>query len=166
MDDYFTLLGLPRDFAIDSSQLEQRYFSLQRQYHPDRAVNTSPQDKQHMLKQSGDINTAYNTLKHPLSRARHLLALQGLAMDGKPPANVLAEAMEWREALEEAADIKAIEPLYRRAFKEREACLEALGDEFEEKDFATAAQECARLAYLEKLLEELQQKHSVMKGTA
>ena len=35
-EDYFSLLGLPRQFALDPADLERRFRELSRTLHPDR----------------------------------------------------------------------------------------------------------------------------------
>lgn len=160
--DYFTLLGMPRRFDIDTTLLEQHYYTIHRQYHPDRTA-MNPHDKLQMLNRSIDINRAYDTLKSPLKRAQHLLALHGVRIGGeqdsvKPDAKILGEAMEWREALADADSPHAVEDLYRTVFKEREACMASLEEHCTAWDWEAAAQQALRLGYLEKILDEIEQK--------
>ncbi|MBV8939795.1 MAG: Fe-S protein assembly co-chaperone HscB, partial [Alphaproteobacteria bacterium] len=120
-------------------------------------------DRQHNLQQSIDINRAYDTLKNPLSRAQHLLHLQGITVGAerdtvKPDPGMLAECMEWREALEEAEDRGAVEQLYRKAFQARETCLANLEHACNEAQWETAAQAALKLSYMEKLLDDIQRK--------
>lgn len=158
MQDYFAQLGLERRFDIDIAALEQCYFALQRQHHPDR-LGMSPSGGRSGMQQSIEINQAYDTLKNPLTRARHLLALEGIdAASVQPSEAILMESMERREALEETPPGAALAALYRAIFKEREGCLGALARAFAAEDRKEAAQHTLRLGYLEKLLEEIQRK--------
>src|SRR5690242_1322327 len=102
--NYFVLLSLPQSFDLDLAALEAAYFAAQRQYHPDRFVSKSPEERAKAASLSADVNEAYKTLKHPLSRAKHLLALSGItvldeANSAKPDQALLAEIMELQEAI-------------------------------------------------------------------
>ncbi|WP_290001317.1 Fe-S protein assembly co-chaperone HscB [Faucicola atlantae] len=116
MVNYFALMGMPTDFALDEGQLAANLRCLQQQYHPDMqsgdgqavptpAVQTIDLSHLNAEQQSALINTAYHTLKSVDSRALHLLALRGLTLS--PNASIadgefLARAMEFRIELEEA----------------------------------------------------------------
>ncbi len=84
MQNYFELFSLEVDFAIDLTNLEQAYQSQIAQYHPDKFATHSDKDKNLALQNTALINTAFDTLKSPLSRATYLLELQGInAFDEK-----------------------------------------------------------------------------------
>lgn len=116
MVNYFALMAMPTDFALDDTQLDAHLRRLQQQYHPDMQASDEPVapisagqtvDLSHLNaeQRSALINTAYDTLKSVDSRALHLLALRGLTLS--PNASIadgefLARAMEFRMALEEA----------------------------------------------------------------
>jgi len=87
--------------------LERNYRTLQAALHPDRFVNAAPAERLAVLQRSGMLNEAYATLKSPLHRAGHLLALEGIAANvhrqqDLEPAFLLAQ-MELREDLEALA---------------------------------------------------------------
>ncbi len=141
--DHFRLLRLEQDFSLDPTTLESAYFAAQRQYHPDRFVNKSAEEKLAAAQKSADINEAYNTLKHPLSRAQHLLALSGInALEGADNATLM-EMMELREQMEagEMPDITALIA----------ACEENLAKAFEKNDLSLAKSLTMRLSYLYKM---------------
>lgn len=116
MVNYFALMGMPTDFALDEGQLAANLRRLQQQYHPDMqsgdgqavptpAVPTIDLSHLNAEQQSALINTAYHTLKSVDSRALHLLALRGLTLS--PNASIadgefLARALEFRIELDEA----------------------------------------------------------------
>lgn len=116
MVNYFALMGMPTDFALDEGQLAANLRCLQQQYHPDMqsgdgqavptpAVQTIDLSHLNAEQQSALINTAYHTLKSVDSRALHLLALRGLTLS--PNASIadgefLARALEFRIELDEA----------------------------------------------------------------
>lgn len=143
-DDYFTLLTLPQNFSLDLTSLESAYFNAQRQYHPDRFVTKSASEKLAAAQKSADINEAYNTLKHPLKRAQHLLSLHGInALEGADKATLM-EMMELQEAIAggETPDIAALIG----------SCEKNLANAFEKNDLIGAKTLTIRLSYLYKML--------------
>jgi molecular chaperone HscB len=100
---YFQLFGLPRDFGIDTAQLDSRYRELQRIVHPDRYVNASDQERRLAMQQATRINEGYQTLKDPLRRGRYLLELGGFVFSDQHHTTrdpeFLIRQMELREAL-------------------------------------------------------------------
>ncbi|HEY2572600.1 MAG TPA: DnaJ domain-containing protein [Verrucomicrobiaceae bacterium] len=66
MTDAFAILGLPRQAALDGESLRQAYAARSRAAHPDHGG-----DEQ----QAAEVNQAYETLRAPEKRLRHLLEL-------------------------------------------------------------------------------------------
>lgn len=146
--NHFTLLSLPASFNIDVEQLEAAYFAAQRQYHPDRFVGKTPEEKLAAAQKSSDVNEAYNTLKTPLKRAKHLLALSGItildeANSTKPDTALLMEIMELQEAISEGQkpDIQGLIV----------KCEQELSEAFAHHDIEGAKTSTIRLSYLQKL---------------
>jgi molecular chaperone HscB len=111
--DYFAYLGLPRKLKIDSQDLEQRFRSLSRQFHPDYFYNAPPAERMASLERSSYLNDAYRTLRHPVSRIEYLLKIEGLTAQGPeeaskqvPPA-LLEEVFALNEELDEIRDLRA-----------------------------------------------------------
>jgi molecular chaperone HscB len=104
--NYFELFGLSVDFAIDSTELASRYRELQRAVHPDRFASGTEQEKRLSMQGASRINDAFETLKHPLSRARYMLELQGVDVAGASGNTsdtlFLMEQIELREEMEAA----------------------------------------------------------------
>ena len=75
--DYFSFLGLPRRLHLDSGELEQRFRTLSRQFHPDYFYNATPGERRASLERSSYLNDAYRTLKQPIARVEYLLQLEG-----------------------------------------------------------------------------------------
>src|SRR3989338_1816782 len=97
MKNFFTLFELPIKFSLDLDALEQKYFSFQRQFHPDKAGVAE-------IKNSMDINEAFEVLKNPLRRAAHILQLNGIDVeqDGvalKPDMATLEKVLEIQEKI-------------------------------------------------------------------
>lgn len=108
--DYFTCLGLPRLLTIDQDALEKKYYELSRTFHPDFYQNQTETEQAISLGNSALLNTAYRTLKDPISRAEYLVRLEaGSAKDirSNPPAELFEEILELQESLEEFRSLPA-----------------------------------------------------------
>jgi molecular chaperone HscB len=112
-DDDFTLFGLPPRFALDRALLDQRWRQLQAEVHPDRFAADGAAAQRVAMQWAVRVNEAYQRLKEPLSRGAYLCELRGAAIDAERntamPASFLMQQMAWREALDDAADLDAIE---------------------------------------------------------
>jgi molecular chaperone HscB len=104
MQNYFELFSLDVDFSVDIDTLEARYQAQISQFHPDKFVSSSSEKRADSLLNTSLINTAFDTLKSPLSRATYLLEMQGInAFDEKNTqmdATFLVGQIELREQLE------------------------------------------------------------------
>jgi molecular chaperone HscB len=111
--DYFSFLGLPRKLNIDQEELERRFRSLSRQFHPDFFYNASPAERRASLERSSYLNDAYRALKQPVTRLEYLLQLEGLAARGpqeasrQVPAALLEEVFALNEELDEVREARA-----------------------------------------------------------
>lgn len=105
--NYFQLFNLPAQFDLDLTELGSRYLKLQKQFHPDQHSSGSERDKLLAVQQTANINDAYHSLKQPLLRAEHLLALRGLKISNEQRSFTdpmfLMQQMELREQLDEVA---------------------------------------------------------------
>jgi molecular chaperone HscB len=107
-DNDFVVFGLPERFAIDRADLDVRRRQLQAQAHPDRFAAEGEAARRVAMQWSVRINEAYTRLRDPVARAAYLCALRGAPVDAERntamPAAFLMQQMQWREALDEAAD--------------------------------------------------------------
>ena len=159
MQNYFQLLKLPQAYELDAVSLQRAYLAAQQQHHPDRQQGKDAAAKMLAVQASMDANQAFTTLKNPLLRAMHLLALLGIRVNGEqdtlaPEPALLMEVMEWREDLEEAKGHAELDALFARAAREREKVEADISVSFAADDLPRAAAGCIRLRYLEKFSEE------------
>lgn len=107
--DFFSLFGVESKYEQDLIELKQRWYQLQRQYHPDNYINASNEDKNKVIEIAAIINTAYQTLISPVKRAIYLLKTKGIELDSETntnmPAEFLMEQMEIRERMLEGEDL-------------------------------------------------------------
>jgi molecular chaperone HscB len=149
MSDYFEVLGLPRRFAVDPAELERNYLERSRAVHPDRLAGEGRSGGSEAAGQAMEVNQAYRTLRRDLSRAEHLLSLQGVTIgDNQPVAPaLLAEVLELREELEAAraaGDRGGLSRLEGAARARERAELGQLADLFTALEAASAAEGSAR----------------------
>ncbi len=107
--DKFAVLGLLRSYELDERALEESFRALSRKLHPDRFARATPRERRFSLEQTTLLNDAYRTLRDPVRRAEHLLALRGVKVAGEErdggaamPQEFLEQALEDREKLLEA----------------------------------------------------------------
>src|SRR5947209_8387527 len=104
MLDYFALLNQPRRPWLDADLLQQTFLALSAEAHPDRVHNAEEANKSRAQHRFTELNAAYNCLREPKTRLRHLLELEAGA---KP------------------ADMQAIPPQLMNAFLEVSQLLQA-----------------------------------------
>ena len=101
--NYFEIFQFEVDFQVDPDALSERYRELQLNVHPDKFANATEHEKRLSMQWATQINSAYNTLKVPLSRAIYLLKLGGIKIESNPildPVFLLGQ-IELREELED-----------------------------------------------------------------
>jgi molecular chaperone HscB len=102
-ETYFSVFGLPREYALDPADLERRFREQSRQLHPDRFARAEPRERRVSLERATLLNDAYRALKDWRSRAGYLLKLAGtdVFVEGRTFADpdFLEEQLEWREEL-------------------------------------------------------------------
>jgi curved DNA-binding protein CbpA len=74
MTDYFALLGEPRRPWLDPGALKKKFMALSGEVHPDRTHGTA--DPKVGTAAFAELNAAYNCLRDPKERLRHLLELE------------------------------------------------------------------------------------------
>ena len=157
MQNDFEILGIPASFDVDVKALEQAYFAAQRACHPDRFVGKPEADRVAAITKSQQVNDAYETLKNPLTRAEHLLQLQGMDVLGEgapvPPA-LLMEMLELRERVADAEGGAALKAMVDEIRALADATTKNLASAFDLADYAIAADATLRLHYLGKAMEE------------
>lgn len=159
-DDDFTLFGLPRRFALDRTELDARWRALQAEAHPDRFAAEGGAAQRLAMQWAVRINEAHGRLKDPLARAAYLCELHGAPVRAEDntamPASFLMQQMAWREALEEADTLQAVESLEdevradeKRRFGRVVAALDEAGDA------AAAAAEVRALMFVARFRQDI-----------
>lgn len=162
-DDDFTLFGLPRRFAVDRTQVDERWRTLQAEVHPDRFAAQGAAAQRVAMQWAVRVNEAYRRLKDPLARAAYLVECLGGQVDAERhtamPADFLMQQMAWREALDEASDAAAIEALDAAVDARERALFAAVATALDEQgDAATAAQHVRALMFLSRFRRDVERR--------
>jgi molecular chaperone HscB len=89
--DYFQVLGVPKIYALDETDAEERFRELSRKFHPDRFATADPRARRVSLQRSVQLNEAWKTLRDPVRRAEYLLRLSGYEVGAEDGASRPAE---------------------------------------------------------------------------
>ena len=118
-EDYFTMLGLPRDATSDA--VRAAFFALAKQWHPDRLPSVLADVKDACARVFSHLNEAYQTLVEPDKRAKYL----ELISSGRPTRTAeqetivkvveAAQLFQKAEIMFKRNDIAGAEQLVRRA---------------------------------------------------
>jgi len=163
MHDHFQLFGLARGFSLDVEALEGAYRDIQSRVHPDRYAHAGDAERRASMQWATRVNEAYRTLRNPVTRAKHLLELNGVDVafetNTAMPADFLIQQMELRETLEAAArarDAAALERLDADITQSRVSIHAQLAESIDvRKDYAGAAGLVRKLMFLDKLEAEI-----------
>lgn len=166
--DYFALFGLPVSYTLSQEQLAVRYQDLQRQYHPDRFASASAAEQLASVQHSATINQAWQTLRHPLTRAEYILSLHGFDLASEQhtvrDTAFLMEQLELREELDEiekSQDEARLTAFIQRVKGMYDVRQRQVAEQLDSEAWETAADTVRKLRFLDKLqnvAEQLEEK--------
>lgn len=165
--DDFELFDLPRRFVQERPAIDVRWKALQREAHPDRFAAQGAAAQRVAMQWSVRINEAYQRLKDPVRRAAYLCELHGAPIQAEDntsmPAQFLMQQMEWREALDDAADEAAIDRLDAEVRHARAEALERCGRLIDgEQDYAAAAGAVRGLMFIERFAVDVERRRELL----
>lgn len=169
-DDDFTLFGLPPKHALDRSALDARWRQLQGEVHPDRFAAEGAAAQRIAMQWAVRVNEAYGRLKDPLRRAAYLCELRGAPVDAERntamPREFLMQQMQWREALDDAADLAEVERIDGEvAASERQLLADAQRRLDEQDDTAGAAADVRALMFVQRFRQDLERRLDALDTT-
>jgi molecular chaperone HscB len=128
--NYFELFELPVSFKIDKNKLAQKYFELQKKYHPDFFAQDTEHEQEQALEISSQLNKALKIFKNPDQTIKYVLQLKELLEEEEkyqlPPA-FLMEMMELNEELSENS-AQQVQELENQLYSEVEPIIENYDD--------------------------------------
>lgn len=112
--NYFELFELPVSLEIDQGKLAQKYFELQKKYHPDFFTQATEHEQDEALEISSQLNKALKVFKNREETIKYVLQLRGFLEEEEKyqlPPDFLMEMMELNEELSDdsPAQVAAIE---------------------------------------------------------
>ncbi len=161
--DDFELFGIDRRFALEPAALDARWRALQTEVHPDKFAAQGAAAQRVAMQWAVRVNEAYQRLKDPLKRAAYLCELNGAAIEAENntsmPAPFLMQQMEWREALDDARSVDAVEALHEELSRHRRSALAQLEQTLDgTRDHASAAQQVRALMFSERFAHDIDQR--------
>ena len=160
MHSHFELFGLAPAFSIEGEALERSYREIQSKVHPDRFAHAGDAERRASLQWTTRVNEAFQILKNPVKRAKHLLELHGVDVafetNTAMPPEFLMQQMELRETLEEAKDAASLDALRKNLRTEKSGIVQQIAEAIDQKrDYAGAAGLVRKLQFLDRLDEEI-----------
>jgi molecular chaperone HscB len=156
--NYFELFDLPESFAIDLKLLRERMRELQKQCHPDRFINSTPQEKRISMQYTVFVNEAFTALKSPVTRAAYLLKLHDVDVEFEKntafSAAFLMQQMDWRERIENDCSDEVTQEI-ESAENETMDTLERLFNKPDNESLLEAKELTRQLKFYEKLRNDL-----------
>ena len=161
--DDFELFATERRFAQSRPALDARWRALQGEVHPDRFAAEGAAAQRVAAQWAMRVNEAYGRLKDPLKRAAYLCELNGAPIEAENntamPGDFLMQQMEWRESLDDAAAIAAVDALQAEVDAARARALSSLDWLIDEKgDFPAASQQVRALMFIERFAQDVEAK--------
>ncbi|MEI8396492.1 MAG: molecular chaperone DnaJ [Rhodospirillaceae bacterium] len=135
--NHFALLGLEPRFDLDLDDLDRHYATARRTLDPERLAVKTPRAGTVAVRYTALMETAYDTLRNPVSRARYLLELEDIEVKASGNEPVAVEPAPYRSELdtlavevESAADCTTVDRLAAHVVHEIEACINSLSNAF------------------------------------
>jgi molecular chaperone HscB len=156
----FELFDIEPRFVVDRAALDARWLALQAEVHPDKFATEGAAAQRVAMQWAVRVNEAYQRLKDPLRRAAYLCELNGAAIEAENntamPREFLVQQMEWREALDAAADASQVEVLADEVSAHRRAALAQLQDTLDDqRDFKAAVRQVRALMFVERFAHDI-----------
>jgi len=111
--DYFAVFELERRLTLDQAALQKKFYSLSRQFHPDRFASKPASEQAFALDFTALLNDGYRVLRDPVKRTGYLLKQEGFDIGEQRSTNVppelLEEVFELNMMLESAPDREELE---------------------------------------------------------
>jgi molecular chaperone HscB len=160
MQNHFDLFGLTPRFSIEGEALERSYREIQSKVHPDRFAHAGDAERRASLQWTTRVNEAFQVLKNPVTRARHLLELHGVDVafetNTAMPPEFLVQQMELRESLEQAKTPASLDEMRKRLRQDKAELQQQIGEAIDlKKDYGAAAGLVRKLQFLDRLDEEI-----------
>ena len=153
-ENYFQLFEIEKSVLIDLNVLEDKYLELQKEFHPDKYVNASDQEKRISLQITSYINEAYNTLKNDYLKSIYLLKIEGYKLEDQnntiSDSVFLMHQMELREEFEKIKinkNTKEHENFCLKVKELKNKCFEKFRKNYEKKLYEDASEQIKKMKF-------------------
>jgi molecular chaperone HscB len=165
--DYFAVFELEPKLGIDTEVLQQRFYELSRQHHPDRFASKTGAEQQYALDYTALLNDAYRVLRDAVARSEYMLKKEGFDIgeqrSNDVPPELLEEVFELNMMLEAAPDRPELEAARDRFVGMRAETDEEIAALFVDYDTAASREILTRLRgvlnrrrYIQNLLRDVE----------
>lgn len=156
--NYFELFELPVSLKVEKGALAQKYFALQKKFHPDFFTQATEYEQAEALEMSSQLNKALKTLKNQEETIKYVLQLKGLLQEEEKyqlPPDFLMEVMELNETLSEGST-QQIEAFEKEIYGNVKDIIENYNDTtITQADLLKIKEYYFKKKYLQRILERL-----------
>lgn len=157
----FELFAINTEYFIDENAVNDKYHSLQKQFHPDNFTQHTAKEKLMATQISANVVNAYQQLLNPVERGIVLLNLHGYSFSldhyTSRDTNLLITQMQLRETLEQASvdQLPELKTTYQTTFSALE---NHFASALTNNHLDVAAETLLKMRYYQKLLSDLSEK--------
>jgi molecular chaperone HscB len=156
--NHFELFDLPVSFKVDKTKLAQKYFELQKKYHPDFFTQGTEHEQQEALEISSQLNKALKILRNEDETIKYVLHLKGLLEEEEKYQLPLAFLMEMMELNEELSDdsVQQIERIEKELYTGVEPIIDNYDDtKTDTTDLLKLKEYYYKKKYLQRILDRI-----------
>ncbi len=167
--NYFELFGFAESFEIDQDLLAEKYRQIQSEFHPDRFVNATDQERRISVQTTAYVNEAYATLKSDLKRSHYLLKLSDIAFNADTETSsdgeFLMQTMELHEQVEETGNagspeeaLDHLNKLTTQIKQVQQQLISQFSTQYNNKNLVNAKETALKLQFYERLTNQVRKK--------
>jgi molecular chaperone HscB len=159
-DNYFEILKLPAKFDTDLSDLDKAYFTLQIEFHPDKADD---EQKAYFSAMTTKVNQAYENIRDEFKRAKELLKVHGINFDDQGSGKILDSSF-LQEIFDESQEISnmttgdELSGKLTNKYLQKKTIVELLVTAFASGDLQEAFKLTASLRYVDNMIDAVKHK--------
>ena len=163
----FELFELKPQATIDLGYLTRKWQELQALTHPDKFTSSGDSAVRVAMQYSIRVNEAYQRLKSPLTRFGYLCELNGAPIEAERntsmPLEFLSQQMQWREDLDEASTVSALEIIQSEVDQLKESLELECANTIDQKcDFAGAAKIVRSMMFVDRFQSDIDKKFDLL----
>lgn len=157
--DIFQTFGLPYDITIDLEKLELKYYDLQSKLHPDRFIDSTPEESYFSQIHSSNLNLSFEKLKDTVARSNELLKILGFNFDKEEKSfndiETLNEIMELQNEAENISTEEERTNFISMVDSKISNLYKKLNNSFRNKKLENANKLNIKISYLLKIIKDI-----------